>query len=66
MDILSPVVWVKAKYTAPKQRGRYSGSANYAPPKKRHKNAKAPKPDFQMVMKLDALSGKTTWFKRDK
>lgn len=61
METLEPVVWVKAKYTSPKQRGRYAGSANYAPPKKHRKNAKAPKPTFKTIMVLEPIKGKITW-----
>ena len=66
METLEPHVWVKAKYTAPKQRGRYAGSSNSAPKKKHRKDAKAHKPTFQMVMVLEPISGKVTWVKRDK
>ena len=62
METLEPFVWIKHKYAAPKQRGRYAGSSNAAAQKKKHrKDAKAPKPTFKTIMVLDPLKGKTTW-----
>lgn len=50
---MEPVSWIKAKYAAPKQRGRYSGGTHNGPPKKRHKvSGSKPKPTQQRIMTL--------------
>lgn len=62
---MEPFVWVKAKYLAPKTRGKYSGGSTTGSSKKRrHKNAKAVKPLFKMQMVLDLeRGGKIRWEK---
>lgn len=52
---MEPISWIKAKYAAPKQRGRYSGGTHNGPPKKRKKvSGSKPKPTRQRVMTLNA------------
>lgn len=58
---MEPFVWVKAKYLAPKQRGRYAGGANAAPKKNRNKKGPKVAPTFRNVMVLSATSNKITW-----
>jgi len=60
---LEPVVWLKAKYSCPKQRGRYAGGANSAPIKKRKKTPNKEKPTMQHVMHI-TKDLKTVWFWR--
>jgi len=56
---MEPVSWLKAKYSCPKQRGRYSGGTHNGPLKKRKKvSGSKPKPVVQRVMVLSA-NGKT-------
>jgi hypothetical protein len=56
---MEPVSWLKAKYSCPKQRGRYAGGTNGAPLKKRKKvGGSKIKPTQQRVMVLGA-NGKT-------
>lgn len=59
---MEPMTWVKAKYTAPKTRGRYSGGANAAPQKKRHKvgSRSAVKPTHRNTLVL-GTNGKFRW-----
>lgn len=60
METLEPVFHLKAKYTCPKTRGRYSGGAHNGPPKKRKKSGSKIKPTRKRVMILTA-SGKVAW-----
>lgn len=66
MEFENPVVWIKAKYAAPKQRGRYAGGTNAAPLKKRGKKQSGSKPPMtrQRVMVLEPTKGKITWIWR--
>ena len=65
MDTLQPVTWLKAKYSAPKQRGRYAGGPNAAPLKHRNKKGSVKIVQTrQRVMVLEPIKGKTTWIWR--
>lgn len=63
---LTPVTWIKHKYAAPKQRGRYAGGTNAAPLKHRSKKQSGSKPPMtrQRVMVLKPESGKISWIWR--
>lgn len=55
-----PVTWIKAKYSCPKTRGRYSGGTHNGPLKKRKKSGSKIKPTLQRVMVLKP-NGRVAW-----
>lgn len=59
-DSLSPVTWLKTKYSAEKTKGRYKGGEHAGPKKKHRKVPQKVKPTMQHVMVINTL-GKTVW-----
>lgn len=55
-----PVSWLKAKYSSPKQKGRYHSSHNDQGGKKRTKVGSKTKPTQQRVLTITA-TGKHSW-----
>lgn len=57
-----PIIWIKAKYAAPKTRGKYKGGEHAAPKRRYHKNAKAERPAMIKRLILDVENGgKVRW-----
>lgn len=58
---MEPVSWLKAKYSAPKQRGRYSGGTHNGPPKHRKKVGGSKAKPTQRRMMILGANGKISW-----
>jgi hypothetical protein len=55
-----PVTWLKAKYSAPKQKGRYHSTHNDQGNKKKTKVGRQTKPVREHVLTITA-TGKRSW-----